>query len=251
MRDPKERFTDRVDDYARWRPGYPDEVATLLARECDLGPKSTVADLGSGTGILTRLLLRTGARVIAVEPNAAMRAEAERDLAGEAGFVSVDGSAEATGLAAESVDGATAAQAFHWFDPVATRAELVRVLRPGGWVALVWNVRRSTPFNDAYEALLVRFSKDYPAVRTRDRASQENAAAFFAPAPVQVAHFDSGQSLDGPGLRGRYLSSSYAPKVGAAAEEALRELDALFAANARSGRVAIAYDTVVYWGRLR
>ena len=148
MIDPKERFTNRVDDYVRYRPGYPPELFEMLLVECGLGQESRVADVGSGTGILTRALLEaTGARVAAIEPNAAMRAAAERSLAGEPRFESLSSSAEATGLPGASVDLVIAAQAFHWFDPPRTRAEFARILKPRGKVALVWNQRADTPLN--------------------------------------------------------------------------------------------------------
>lgn len=248
--DSKERFGDRVDDYARFRPGYPVEVRELLVRECGLGPSSVVADIGSGTGLLSRLLLASGARVLGVEPNAPMREAAERAFADEPRFTSVDGSAEATGLPPASVDLMTAGQAFHWFDGPRARAELRRILRPSCWAALVWNLRISTPFNDAYDAMLEELAPEYPAVRARDRVSRESVEAFFFPADVRVDRFANAQQLDGPGLRGRLQSSSYAPKPGDPAYPAIaRRLDEIFADHARDGRVELAYETVVYRGR--
>jgi SAM-dependent methyltransferase len=250
-RDPRARFTDRVDDYIRYRPGYPGEVIALLARECGLTAASVVADVGSGTGILSKLLLETGARVVAVEPNAAMRAAAGRDLGGSPRFQSVDGSAEATGLDPSSVDLVTAAQAFHWFDPVRTRAELVRILRSPGSVALVWNDRASTPFNDDYEAMLDRFAPDYASVRERDRSPEPKMRAFFAPAEVHRATFPNRQVFDEAGLRGRLMSSSYAPRPGHPMHEPiLARLAEVFAIHARDGKLELLYETVVYWGRL-
>jgi SAM-dependent methyltransferase len=254
-RDPKARFTDRVDDYVRYRPGYPPQVVDLLVRECGLGAGCVVADLGSGTGILSKMLLDAGAEVVAIEPNAAMRAAAERALGTEARFRSVDGSAESTGLAAKSVDLVTAAQAFHWFDPPRARAEMARILRRerarGGCAALVWNNRATSPFNDDYEAMLDRFSPDYANVRERDRAPEPKIRAFFAPGEVHAATFPNAQTFDRMGLRGRLTSSSYAPRPGDPLyEPILARLDELFAMHARGGRVELVYDTVVYWGRL-
>ena len=214
MRDPKTRFTDRVDDYVRYRPGYPREVIDLLVRECGLGPATVVADLGSGTGILSKLLLESGARVLGVEPNAAMRAAAERDLHGLPRFQTVDGSAEATGIDPSSVDLVTAAQAFHWFEPTRARAELTRILRSPGFVALIWNNRAPTPFNVEYEAMLDRFAPDYAGVRERDRSPEPKMRAFYAPADLHRASFPNRQRFDELGLRGRLMSSSYAPREG-------------------------------------
>jgi SAM-dependent methyltransferase len=249
--DSKVRFTNRVDDYIRYRPGYPPQVVDLLVRECNLGPRSVVADVGSGTGILSKLLLDTGAQVIGIEPNAAMRAAAERDLGASPRFRSVDGSAEATGLEASSVDLVTAAQAFHWFDPARARAEAARVLRRPGFVVLVWNNRADTPFNDDYEAMLERLAPDYANVRERDRAAEPKIRAFFAPAEVRSATFANEQSFDEVGLRGRLTSSSYAPQPGDPLyEPILARLGEIFASHARDGRITLAYDTVVFWGQL-
>ncbi|MBV8308551.1 MAG: class I SAM-dependent methyltransferase, partial [Gammaproteobacteria bacterium] len=133
---PTERFSARADHYRRARPAYPAAALDLLAAHCGLKPGAIVADVGSGTGILTEQLLERGAQVIAVEPNDAMRAAAEEQLGAEARFRSVGASAEATTLPAQSVDLWVAAQAFHWFDAVRARLEALRVLRRGGFAAL-------------------------------------------------------------------------------------------------------------------
>jgi SAM-dependent methyltransferase len=251
MIDPKERFSSRVGDYVRYRPSYPRGLLDLLARECGLGPHSVVADVGSGTGILTGLLLGLGASVMAIEPNAAMRAAADRALGGERGFRSVDGSAEATGLSPASVDLVTAAQAFHWFDPPRARAEFVRILKPGGSVALIWNQRADTPFNRDYEAMLEQFAPDYANVRERDRAAEPKVRAFFAPQAPRFVRFDSEQRFDEAGLQGRLASSSYAPREGDPLHgPLLRRLAEIFATYARGGTVTFAYDTVAWYGPL-
>ncbi|HEX2269365.1 MAG TPA: class I SAM-dependent methyltransferase, partial [Pyrinomonadaceae bacterium] len=161
-----ERFTSRVENYARYRPGYPTEIVDLLKTACDLTPASVVADIGSGTGKLSEIFLANGNVVIGVEPNAAMREVAEKIFNDEPLFRSVDGSAEATTLADSSVDMVVAGQAFHWFDHERARVEFARILRPGGWVVLLWNDRRvgSTPFLAAYEQLLQTYGTDYRAV---------------------------------------------------------------------------------------
>jgi SAM-dependent methyltransferase len=257
VRDPKERFSDRVDDYVRFRPGYPPALLDLLASECSLGPGCSVADVGSGTGILTRLLLETGARVAGVEPNAAMRAAAEQSLAGAERFESIDGSAEATTLAAASVDLVTAAQAFHWFDPQRARNEFARILRAsqagdsGGSVALVWNQRKDSAFNADYERMLEQFAPEYAAVCERNRAAEPKVRGFFAPVIPRVAHFDYEQRFDEAGLRGRLLSSSYAPRAGQPLHEPMMDrLAAIFADHARGGSVEFKYETLVWYGRL-
>jgi SAM-dependent methyltransferase len=248
-RDPTTRFTDRVDDYRRGRPGYPPALLDLLERCCGLGPHAVVADLGSGTGIFTELLLERGARVYAVEPNAAMAATAEEKLGARPAFTSVGGRAEDTGLAATSVDLVTVAQALHWFDLQATRRELARILRPHGFAAAVWNSRRrdGTPFLRGYEALLERWGTDYGAVGRR--GGEEGAArALFGDGVYQRQALEYTQSLDLDSLHARLLSSSYTPAVGDPRRAPmLEELDALFAAHQREGRVTLEYDTEVYW----
>jgi SAM-dependent methyltransferase len=251
VRDSKQRFSDRVDDYVRFRPGYPRSLVELLTTTRGLGLEHVVADVGSGTGILTRLLLDSGASVMGVEPNAAMRTAAESAFAGNDRFKSVDGSAEATTLAACSVDLITAAQAFHWFDPTPTRVEFARILRPRGFVALIWNQRRDSDLNRRYEEMLERCAAEYAHVRERDRAAEPRIRAFFAPASPEVARFHHEQRLDEAGLRGRLMSSSYAPPAGHPFHEPMmRRLSEIFAAHAREGHVTFAYETVVWYGPL-
>jgi SAM-dependent methyltransferase len=252
MRDPTGRFSDRVDEYVRHRPGYPPQLVELLRRECGLGPGCVVADVGSGTGKLTELLLVTGARVYAVEPNDRMRQAAERLLGQVPGFLSVDGRAEATSLPDTSVDLVTAAQAFHWFDQTAARAEFLRILRPLGIVVLLWNERddAGSEFLRDWEGCVRRFSVDYGDADHRRTASRERIAAFFGPAGFREAEFPNWQDLDLDGLRGRYRSSSYAltpghPQFG----EAMEALAEIFRRHQQHGSVRIDYRTRVYHGK--
>jgi ubiquinone/menaquinone biosynthesis C-methylase UbiE len=252
VRDPKGRFSDRVDDYVRFRPGYPSSILQLLASACGLGPGRVVADVGSGTGIFTRLLLDSGARVIGVEPNTAMRIEAERALGENTRFESVDGSAESTMLAPCSVDLITAAQAFHWFDPTRARVEFQRVLRPLGFAVLIWNQRQQSPFNRDYEEMLEHFATEYAQVRERDRAAEPKVRAFFSPTSPKVAPFSHEQRFDEAGLRGRLMSSSYAPRPGQPFHEPMmRRLGEIFSVHGRAGQVTFGYEAIVWYGQLR
>lgn len=248
--DPTERFSTRVEDYARYRPRYPAGVLELLAREVGLTPDWVVADIGSGTGLSAEPFLDHGNAVYAVEPNDAMRAAAEALLGDRPGFRSVAGTAESTTLDPASVDLVVAAQAFHWFDTDAAGAELGRILRPGGVVALLWNMRRTegTPFLRAYEGLLERYGTDYQRVR-HDRISPDVLDRFFAPGYRRATLYNE-QQLDREGLTGRVLSSSYTPEEGDPAREPmLRALDRLFAEHEHGGRVRLEYDTELYIGR--
>lgn len=251
-RDPRRRFSDRVEHYVRSRPGYPEEVVGLIRRDTGVEPPAVVADVGSGTGLFAELLLRHGYRVLGVEPNAEMRRAAEERLAGRDGFTSVAGAAEATGLETASVDLVAAAQAFHWFDLEPARRELTRVLAPPRWAALVWNTRRagSTPFLRAYEGLLRRWGTDYLEVGHRE-VSREALGAFFAGGRYRRHALDHEQRLDLDGLRARLLSSSYVPGPGHPDHEPmLRELEAIFTEHQDGGKVVIEYDTELFVGRL-
>jgi SAM-dependent methyltransferase len=247
--DPAGRFSDRVSDYVRARPGYPRGILDVLARHCSLSARSVIADVGSGTGLLARLFLEHGNAVFGVEPNPEMRAAGERLLGGHGRFVSVEGGAEATTLPAASVDFVTAGQAFHWFDRSRARSEFSRILRPGGWVVLVWNDRRleATPFLRGYEALLVRHCPEYLKVVHRN-VDAGVLKAFFAPLGHEEAVLDNRQRFDWDGLVARHLSSSFVPRDGH--EAAMAELRALFDTHQADGVVGFEYDTRVQYGRL-
>jgi SAM-dependent methyltransferase len=252
MMRPTERFTSRVDDYARHRPSYPASALELLKERCGLSPGARVADLGSGTGILTGLLLESGAEVFAVEPNDGMRASAEIRLGGDPRFHSVKGSAESTTLDPASVDLLVAGQAFHWFDAQRARSEAQRIARPGAWGALLWNERppEATPFLVDYEALLRRHAPEYEKV-TSSRADLATMRAFLG-AATEVRTFANQQVLDFEGLRGRLMSSSYAPEPGSAGHEPMLELlREVFARHERDGRIVMPYSTLVYFAPLR
>lgn len=250
--DPTRRFSDRVEDYIRYRPGYPAAVLETLQREAGLTPAAVVADLGSGTGISSELFLRFGCRVYGVEPNREMRQAAERLLAPYPGFESVQGTAEATTLPAASVDVVAAAQAFHWFDRRGARREAGRILQPGGWAVILWNCRLtdSTPFAAAYERLLLRYATDYREVNHRNLEAAE-LEELFDGGGYETRHFPNRQVFDFDGVRGRLLSSSYAPAPGQPGHEAmLAELSEIFAAHHEDGRVRFDYTTEMHFGHL-
>lgn len=250
--DPTRRFSSRVENYVKYRPDYPPAVVRLLEEECGLNGESVVADVGSGTGILSELFLRNGNRVYGVEPNREMREAGERLLAGFEHFVSVEGRAEAMTLADRSVDFVTAGQAFHWFDRDAARREFARVLREGGWVVLVWNDRRTagTPFLEDYERMLLDYGTDYQEV-SNGWANDELIQPFFGAERVRVKAFENRQVLDFEGLKGRLMSASYAPEPGHPNfPPMMKKLASIFERYAEDGKVSVVYDTKVFYGRL-
>jgi len=251
MTNPLTRFSSRAENYAKFRPGYPPGVLEVLESECGLTAESVVADVGSGTGILAELLLKNGNRVFGVEPNEAMRVFAEEKLRRYKQFVSVEGSAEATTLADNSIDLVVAAQAFHWFDREKTKQEFKRILKPGGRVVLLWNERRldSTPFLRAYEDLLLRYGTDYHEVRHENVV--EKLAEFFAPDSFKLVNLDNFQHFDLVALQGRVASASYTPEPGHPNfAKMASELQKIFNEHKRDGMVTFEYDTRVYYGRL-
>ncbi|HEX6040263.1 class I SAM-dependent methyltransferase [Longimicrobium sp.] len=244
------RFSDRVRNYVLYRPGYPSAVLDVLRQETGLAPSHAIADVGSGTGISARLFLDAGNTVHAVEPNADMRAAAEAALGGDPRFHSVAGAAEATTLPDASVDYVVAAQAYHWFDPPAVRREWLRILRPGGWMVLLWNARRTdtTPFLRGYEALLHAHGTDYASVNHENVTPERIAQALGA--DFGRRDVPSEQVFDYEGLKGRLLSSSYAPNEGHPGHKPMLEaLERLFREHAENGNVRFEYDTQIYWGR--
>jgi SAM-dependent methyltransferase len=246
------RFSSRVQDYIKYRPTYPTELLGIMAKHCGLNPRSIVADLGSGTGILSELLLKNGNAVFGVEPNAEMRAAGEKLLAGYPGFMSVPATAEATTLADASIDFITAGQAFHWFDRVKARQEFARILKPDGWMVLVWNDRRldSTQFLREYEVLLQRYGTDYAAVRHQDLDLQQ-VRAFVGWDAAEMVVLENTQQLDFEGLRGRLLSSSYTPEADHPSYASmLGELEEIFRRGQVNGRVAFEYETKIYFAQL-
>ena len=250
--DATSRFSDRVDNYVRYRPGYPEQALQVLKKECGLTPNQVMADVASGTGIWTRVLLGNGNRVYGVEPNAEMRKAGERFLAEFPRFTSVTGTAEATTLADEAVEFVTAAQAGHWFDRERARREFVRILKPGGWLVLLWNERvtDSTPFLREYEELLLTYGTDYAEVR--HEGTTDEVHQFFDPAGFQERVFDLRQELDCAGIEGRLLSSSYAPGPSHANYQAmLSDVRRIFERHAVGGQAAFDYKTRVYVGQLR
>ncbi len=248
MSDTIQRFSNRVANYVKYRPGYPLEALDLFRSEMGLTESSVVADIGSGTGLSAKLFLENGNTVYGVEPNAAMRAAAEEYLGEFPNFISHDGTAENTNLDARSMDLVIAAQAFHWFDAEETRTEFQRILKPGGHIALIWNERQldTTEFLSGYEKLLLKYAKDYEKVR-HENIDQLKLGTFFE-IEFGRASFLNTQVFDFAGIRGRLLSSSYMPDEEDPTFPALEnELRALFDKHSENDRIKVFYDTNIYY----
>ncbi|PWW34356.1 MULTISPECIES: class I SAM-dependent methyltransferase [Paenibacillus] len=248
----RERFTSRVDSYLKYRPSYPKEAIDHLYDVVGLRASSNIADIGSGTGIISKLLLERGSYVIAVEPNQAMREAAEQMLESNPQFQSIEGSAESTGLPDQSVDFIVCAQAFHWFDRSAAQIEFRRVLRPGGRVILIWNSRltNGTPFREEYNQLLHTYGTDYEKVNHKN-ISQTMLLSFFKEGSMHEMRVRMSQQFDFEGLKGRLLSSSYSPAPGHANyDPMMKELRNLFNRNNQDGIVEFDYETEIFWGEV-
>ncbi|MCW3071157.1 MAG: Methyltransferase [Bacteroidetes bacterium] len=246
------RFSNRVDNYIKYRPAYPADVVTFLKKQGILKQDSIIADIGSGTGISSQLFLGDGNTVYAVEPNREMREAAERLLAGFSNFKSIAATAEETTLANNSVDIIIAGQAFHWFDKQKCKAEFKRILKPEGTVVLMWNDRRtdSTPFLRSYEDFIKMFATDYLEVNHKN-IDEKVFNDFFGAGNYSRKSFDNFQYFDLEGLKGRILSSSYMPSEGHKDfEYMMYVLKKTFSRFQENGKVTIEYDTNIYYGRL-
>jgi SAM-dependent methyltransferase len=248
-----ERFTGRVESYRLHRPRYPREIVDLFVKECDLTADKRIVDVAAGTGLLSEIFLERDYSVVAVEPNDEMRSACHQLVEHFPGLRCVAGTAEATGLLNSSVDYVLVGQAMHWFDLKRTREEFVRVLRPDGWCAVIYNNRRvgDDSFHEGYERILREFGIDYAQVRDRHLSSEEIEQSFFAPKPAGRKAFTNMQSLTLEGLEGRILSSSYMPRQGQARHDEMRKaIAAFFAQHQESGHVRLEYECVVTYGQL-
>ncbi|MFX0074762.1 MAG: class I SAM-dependent methyltransferase [Candidatus Hermodarchaeota archaeon] len=244
--DPKKRFSSRVENYIKYRPSYPLEILEFMKKKGMLVENTIIADIGSGTGILTKMFLDNGNHIYGVEPNKDMREAAENLLQDYKNFSSVEGSAEATGLEESSIDLIIAGQAFHWFDVEKAKKEFKRILKPNGHVVLIWNNRgkAGTEFNVNYENFMLKYGTDYKEVRK----NEGNVDRFYS---YQKEMFDNHQDLDFISFKGRVLSASYIPLPdNPIFPNMILELKELFNKHQQNGIIRIEYDTELYYGQL-
>ena len=246
-----ERFSDRVDNYIKYRPGYPPEVLMYLNERIDFNANRIVADVGSGTGICAEMFLKNGNMVYAVEPNKEMREAADNLLSGYPNYVSVNGSSESSTIADQSIDLIVAAQAFHWFDREVFKRECHRIGRVGAYCLLIWNERKvESDFEKAYEELLLIYANDYQQVDHKN-IRENDIEAFFAPNPVFFETLHNEQVFEYEGVKGRLLSSSYAPNVGEPNyEPMIAYLREIFDQHQTDGRVSFSYDCKLFLGQI-
>jgi hypothetical protein len=251
--DPTDRFTGLADVYARCRPTYPAATIDLIVARCGLGPQALLVDVGCGTGISSRLFAERGVRVVGIEPNEDMRRQAAAHPLPQGAPAPEyrEGRAEATGLAAGVADLVLAAQAFHWFEPDGALREFHRVLKPGGWVALLWNERdEADTFTAAYGDGFRSIAGTAALEASRARAGDPLLThPLFQDA--ERLSFANEQSLDEQGLLDRAFSASYAPREPATVEAFARALREVFRRYQADGRVVVRYETSLYLARAR
>lgn len=250
--DNTKRFTGRVNAYRRYRSRYPREVLGLLREYCGLTPRSVIADIGSGTGMLAEVFLENGNEVFAIEPNSAMRSACKELEASHSSLCCIEGTAEATTLPARSVDFVTAGRAFHWFKHEDCRSEFMRILRPGGWVmfASLGRQKGTEPLLQDFENLLMRYP-DYASIRAQFDM-EEACRKFFVNCEIHRAEFPAVQNLSYEELEGQTLSFSMIPLPEDAGFPALRRaLQDYFSRHQAGGRVPVPTDCTIYVGQLR
>ncbi|MES1218979.1 MAG: class I SAM-dependent methyltransferase [Bacteroidota bacterium] len=243
------RFSNRVEDYVKYRPGYPAEIVTWLQENYNLLPGHLIADIGSGTGISSMLFLKAGYNVLGIEPNKEMREMSVKLLAQYPHFLAIDGTAEATSLRDKSIDAIICGQAFHWFNTQKTKPEFTRVLKKNVILVLIWTERLTdTAFEKEYDQLIIKHGNDYLKVDHRN-INTDQIASFFEPQVCELKIFANEQVFDFDGLKGRLLSSSYMPALNEPGyDNMIIDLCNLFEKYQENDTIKITYDTKVYAG---
>lgn len=245
------RFNNRVENYIKYRPDYPEGTIDFLKKEKVLNSTSVIADVGSGTGKLTELFLKNGNEVFGIEPNDEMRLAAERLLKKYNNFHSINGKAEYTKLNNNSVDLITAGQSFHWFNNEKSKLEFRKILKGDGYIVLVWNDRykNSSGFMKAYDQLLNNLESDYKEVK-HDNLRNKDFTRFFGTGNYKTVSFDNFQIFNYKSLEGRLLSTSYVPTDGKAFSDMINKLREIFKIYNSEGKIRIDYKTKIYYSKM-
>lgn len=243
-------FSTKVADYSASRPDYPEPLFERLSAACELSADAVIADIGAGTGLLTQGLLQRGYQVIAVEPNAAMRQACDHFLGKFSGYRSVEGSAESIPLEASSVDLITAAQAFHWFEIEKARTECLRVLRPKGKVALIWNDRVfEDPLHVELDTIFAEFGGAKRAALVAHAKGTDVLRFFGLTTPMEFS-WPHEHLLVEEGLASLVFSRSYMPERNSPAGKEVRfRVYEVFSRFAKAGVLAVRYRTIAKAGR--
>lgn len=246
MSNSTKRFSDRVEDYVKYRPTYPKKLIVILKEELNLDPNDTIADIGSGTGISSIPFLDNCNTVYGIEPNKEMRQAAEEALKIYPNFISTNGTAEDTTLQGKSINIIFCGQAFHWFDKIKSKKEFERILKNNGHIVLVWNSRSTkSNFQKEYENALLKNIEEYKFVNHRN-ISEIEIQDFFEPKKMRVFKIDNKQTFDLKGLKGRLKSSSYCPKSGHAYTNLMTQIEIIFDKYQSNGSIEFEYETQIY-----
>ena len=246
------KFSGKAENYSAARPAYANTFIDMLYTKQGFSEQSEIADIGCGTGIFARQLLERGSKVFGVEPNEDMRLSAVKNLAEFKNFCAVNGTAENTTLADSSVDFVTSAQAFHWFDGAAYKAECKRILRAGGKVFLIWNMRdMAAAINRLCAEVNSRFCPNFKGFSGGVKKDDERIVEFFS-GKFSYEEFDNSLFYDREKFVRRCLSSSYAlTEKDERYSDYLQELYSLFDENCDNGVLTIPNKTVVYYGDIQ
>jgi SAM-dependent methyltransferase len=244
-------FTGRVEEFAKYRPGYPEQIISLLENKIGFDPSKDIADLGCGTGKLSRVFLNNGNLVFGVEPNEEMRTMSEKLLSKFINFISVEGTAEVTALATNSVDVITVGQAFHYFDLKKAKKEFKRILRKDGDAVIVWNERsNNSQVMKAVNKILLSLNQEHEEAE-KNLVDKNLLKAFFGEEKVGTSTFPNYQMLDLAGLKGRIHSISYVPASGSENKRVMNDVKDVFEKFNNGGQVKIEYTTKVFWGKMK
>lgn len=246
------KFSGKAENYVKARPDYPKVVFNYLKSELVAHENSVFADIGAGTGIFTKKLLDCGCTVFAVEPNSDMRSALKNSIGGSEKLFIVDGTDKYTGLSGGSVDFVSAAQAFHWFDVHAFKKECLRILKPGGYVILVWNTRKNdSELIKENAEICHKYCPDFTGFSGGKRNSKENIDEFFCK-NYQTVKFKNDLIYNKEKFIERMLSASYSlTEKDEKYAEYIKALEEFFEINKNDdGLLFVPNETVLYAGKL-